>query len=284
MLSKVPEVTSYFWIIKILCTTVGETASDFMNVNLGLGLTGTSIAMGICLVTVLVFQFRAKQYIPGIYWLAVVLISIFGTLITDNLTHPLGASLGDYLSQWQANGGHGLGTATTSAAFTIAIFAVVVFLTKTHRDFIAATSVPDEDGVKRSGVMWQVFVVLTVLVFASDSGYYLRSSREQLTATTMARPASPLGDLSVFRKITEDTLGFVRSGDMSNAKLRVGNLEFAWDNAEAQLRSMNKEKWSMVDDSIDAVLRDLRAVRQDPAACAKSLEALTVILDSLDKR
>src|ERR1700680_2840285 len=79
MLSKVPQVTLFFWIIKVLCTTVGETASDFLNVNLGLGLRGTSIAAGVCLLVVLFFQFKAKKYIPAIYWLAVVLISVFGT-------------------------------------------------------------------------------------------------------------------------------------------------------------------------------------------------------------
>ena len=42
MLNKVPEVTLYFWIIKVLCTTVGETAADFLNDNLGLGLTKTT--------------------------------------------------------------------------------------------------------------------------------------------------------------------------------------------------------------------------------------------------
>ncbi len=67
-LSKVPEVTIFFWVIKILCTTVGETASDFLNVNLRLGLVGTSIVTGIILLVALVFQFRAKPYIPGIYW------------------------------------------------------------------------------------------------------------------------------------------------------------------------------------------------------------------------
>ena len=91
--SKVPAVTVFFWIIKVLCTTVGETASDFLNVNLGLGLKGTSIAAGIVLVAVLFFQFRAKKYIPGIYWLAVVLISVFGTLVTDILTDSLGFPL-----------------------------------------------------------------------------------------------------------------------------------------------------------------------------------------------
>ena len=74
-LSKVPEVTIYFWVIKVLCTTVGETASDFLNVNLGLGLTGTSIAMGVLLLVVMFYQIKAKRYIPGLYWFAVFLIS-----------------------------------------------------------------------------------------------------------------------------------------------------------------------------------------------------------------
>ncbi len=91
--NKVPEITLYFWIIKILCTTVGETAADFLNTNLGLGLSGTSLVMGALLVVVLFFQFRAKRYVPAIYWLAVVLISVVGTLITDNLTDNFGVSL-----------------------------------------------------------------------------------------------------------------------------------------------------------------------------------------------
>jgi len=86
MLNKVPEVTLYFWIIKILCTTVGETAADYMNVDLGFGLTNTTYAISALLIVALIFQFRSKKYVPGIYWTAVVLISVVGTLITDNLS------------------------------------------------------------------------------------------------------------------------------------------------------------------------------------------------------
>jgi uncharacterized membrane-anchored protein len=93
MLNKVPEVTIFFWVIKIMATTVGETAADFLNTNLGLGLTGTTLLMGALLAVALVFQFRARRYVPAIYWLAVVLISVAGTLITDNLTDNVGISL-----------------------------------------------------------------------------------------------------------------------------------------------------------------------------------------------
>jgi len=93
MLSKVPEVTLYFWVIKILATTVGETGADFLSVNLNLGLNGTSLVMGALLIVALVAQLRARRYVQGIYWLTVVLLSVVGTLITDNLTDNLGVSL-----------------------------------------------------------------------------------------------------------------------------------------------------------------------------------------------
>jgi uncharacterized membrane-anchored protein len=244
MLNKVPEITFYFWIIKVLCTTVGETAADFLNTTLNLGLSNTTYIMSGALIIVMVFQFRLRRYVPGVYWLGVVLISVVGTLITDNLTdnvgislvtstivfsialaatfaswyasekslsihtivttrreafywvtvlftfalgtaagdlsaeklgvgywrsalifggaialtyllnskfklnailafwiayiltRPLGASIGDYLSQAQSSGGLGLGTTTTSAIFLVAILAVVIFLTTTRRDRI----------------------------------------------------------------------------------------------------------------------------------------------------
>jgi len=93
MLNKVPEITLYFWVIKVLCTTVGETAADYLNDNLGLGLSKTSYVMAGVLIVALVFQFATDRYKPGIYWLSVVLISIVGTLISDNLVDNYGVAL-----------------------------------------------------------------------------------------------------------------------------------------------------------------------------------------------
>jgi len=394
MLSKVPEVTIYFWIIKILCTTVGETASDFLDMNIGLGLTGTSILMGALLLIVIFFQFKAKKYIPSIYWLTVVLISIFGTLVTDNLTdnigvplevstivfsialaltfaiwyakektldihsiltrrreafywltilftfalgtavgdlmaeslglgylvtgvivcaviasvtvacrfglnsvlafwiayimtRPLGASLGDYLSQAQKYGGLGLGPTVTSVIFLLAILFTVIFLSVTKRDLLARTSTKPATDTKQS-VFLQVVVIVCVLVLVAGTGYYWRHARLQdeakLTSSkedssSSVTSESPLGDLSSFREIEEDTLSLVNSGDLSGAKSRVDDLEYTWDNAEAKLKPMNQEKWTEIDDSIDKVLRELRAVHQDPEACKASLESSLAILN-----
>jgi uncharacterized membrane-anchored protein len=104
LLNKVPEITVFFWVIKILATTVGETAADYLNVSLGLGLTGTTLVVGVVCAAVLVAQFRASRYVPPLYWSAVVLISVGGTLVTDNLTDNLGVPL-----------------EVTTAAFTVAL-------------------------------------------------------------------------------------------------------------------------------------------------------------------
>jgi len=242
LLNKVPQLTLYFWIIKIMATTVGETAADFLAVNLKLGLTGTTLIMGALLAAALTFQISSRRYVPALYWVSVVLISIVGTLITDNLvdnygvslwtttigfsfalvatfaawyasertlsvhtivttkreafywsailftfalgtaagdlvaeslnlgywksallfggmiglvaigrfkfgmnavlsfwaayilTRPLGASIGDFLSQTRADGGLGLGTTGTSALFLLSILGLVGYLTATKKD------------------------------------------------------------------------------------------------------------------------------------------------------
>ena len=110
MLNRVPEViTIYFWVIKIMATTVGETAADFLSFTLNLGLSLTSYIMSGLLLIAIVNQFRLKRYVPVSYWFVVVLISIVGTLITDRLVDEFGVSL-----------------VTTTIVFSFALVAVFV--------------------------------------------------------------------------------------------------------------------------------------------------------------
>jgi uncharacterized membrane-anchored protein len=104
--NRVPRVTVDFWLIKLMAVTVGETAADFLDMNLGLGLSTTSWIMTGFLVVALALQFAQRKYVPWIYWIAVVLVSIVGTLITDNLVDNLG-----------------IGLETTTLAFGIALIA-----------------------------------------------------------------------------------------------------------------------------------------------------------------
>jgi uncharacterized membrane-anchored protein len=280
MLNKVPEITIFFWIIKILCTTIGETGADYLNETLGFGLTGTSLVCGALLLVVLFFQFRARRYVSSLYWTAVVLISVVGTLITDNLTdgmgislvitttvfaillvltfatwyavertlsihsiftrrretfywltilftfalgtaagdliaekfglgylvalglfaaliavvtiahyavrgllaaehrhqstnavlafwlayiltRPLGASIGDYLSQARSDGGVGLGTTATSAVFLATILGLVVYLALTKKDVIEPQIVSPSEGRAATGIPEMVKVALS---------------------------------------------------------------------------------------------------------------------------
>jgi uncharacterized membrane-anchored protein len=131
--NKVPEVTAYFWIIKVLCTTVGETAADLLNSNLGMGLTGVSLLMSALLIVVLVAQFRTKAYRPGVYWLAVALISVVGTLISDNLTDNLGVPL-----------------TTSTSVFAVAL--AVVFAIWYSRE--GTLSIHSIDTVSREAYYW----------------------------------------------------------------------------------------------------------------------------------
>jgi uncharacterized membrane-anchored protein len=91
--NRVPAVTVDYWLIKLMAVTVGETFADYMNLNLGLRLPTTSVMVVSVLVVALVAQFGQRRYVPAIYRTAVVLISVVGMLVTDNLVDNLGVSL-----------------------------------------------------------------------------------------------------------------------------------------------------------------------------------------------
>lgn len=105
-INKVPEATLLFWIIKMMSTTVGETGADYLAADLHFGLAGTALVTGLLLAGAWLFQLRASRYMPPLYWICVVLVSIFGTLVTDMLSDLAGVPL-----------------AISTAAFSIAMLA-----------------------------------------------------------------------------------------------------------------------------------------------------------------
>ncbi len=408
LLSKVPEVTIYFWIIKVLCTTVGETAADFLNVSLNLGLTGTSVVTGVLLVVALVLQFSTNRYAPSRYWLAVTLVSVFGTLVTDNLTtnlglpleastvifgvllagtflawyrsegtlsihsivtsrresfywlailftfalgtatgdlmaealglgyavtgiivasviaitavgwrfglnsvlafwiiyiltRPLGASIGDYLSQSPTEGGLGLGATVTSLIFLVGIVGVVTYLAMTKADVIASSADFAADEAAERGGLWQTVAVVALVLIVAGTGYSLRKSSLAQADSAVAAPSipaqtvplggggsspgrsqpapvSPLGDVSTFRTITQDTLGLLNAGDQSGATTRIADLETEWDKAQARLKPKNGAEWTKIDDKIDTVLRALRSTSPNVPTEKAALTALLTAL------
>ena len=142
MLNKVPEITVFFWVIKILCTTVGESFADYINETLGFGLTNTTIVFTAALIVTLVVQFRLHKYVPGVYWLAVVLISVVGTLLTDNLTDARGVPL-----------------AISSAVFAVLLAAVFAVWYARERTL----SIHSINTTPREGWYWLVVLVTFAL-------------------------------------------------------------------------------------------------------------------------
>jgi uncharacterized membrane-anchored protein len=401
VLNKVPEVTVFFWIIKILCTTVGESAADFLNVNLNWGLTNTSIITGVVFLVVFAFQIRLGRYVPTVYWLTVMLISVLGTLLTDNLTdnlgvplevstivfsvllglvflawyasektlsihsiytrrreafywlavlvtfalgtavgdliseglgvgylktgllcagligiitiawrlgldavlafwlayiltRPLGASIGDFMAQPTANGGLNLGVTVTSLILLALIVLTVLYLSIRKPDVIPVPTDPvelaklDEPETAphhrpeaRRTAMIQTAVTLVLVVVLGGAFYAWRTSALNAeavaitTATgTTAVATSPLGDMSAFIVITQDTLDLLTAGKQADATTRITDLESAWDNAQATLKRRNPDEWTAVDDKIDAVLRELRSTTPNAATETAALQAL----------
>src|SRR5580693_6155616 len=89
-MSKVPAVTLGFWIIKILATTLGETAGDTVTMSMNLGyLTGTAIFLSAFIVLV-IFQIRARRFNPPLYWATIVASTTAGTTMADFADRSLG--------------------------------------------------------------------------------------------------------------------------------------------------------------------------------------------------
>ena len=391
MLNKVPQITIFFWVIKILCTTVGETFADFLNFNLGFGLTLTTVIMGIAFCIVLYLQFKATKYIPGIYWLTVVLISVFGTLVTDNLTdamgvplevstvvfsvllgltflfwylsektlsvhsihtrkreafywltilftfalgtavgdlyseqlgfgylntgigvviiialvflaykfvkldgvlafwiayiltRPLGASLGDYLSQPKVNGGLGLGTTVTSVIFLIAILAIIIFLAFSKIDNNAEIdiAIANQSKANKKHVLTQTIVVLVIFLGVGIGGYNWRSN--DIATQGAAEQATLAGQLNDFVKIENDILNAVNKNDFASATKGADELEHQWDTEEPKLRKIDGSTWTKIDGTIDVVLAAVRSSNPDVNKCNTALNNSLSTINTANK-
>lgn len=88
LLTKVPEVTIFFWIIKVMTTGVGETISDYLAHRLG-PMPAVALAAGGLVVT-LALQYAMRRYVAWVYWLVVLMVSVFGTMAADVLHVGLG--------------------------------------------------------------------------------------------------------------------------------------------------------------------------------------------------
>ena len=288
---------AFYWLTILFTFALGTATGDLMAEVLGLGYLVTgAIVTGLIILASVAWRFGLNSVLA--FWIIYV------------LTRPLGASIGDYLSQPSSQGGLGLGATVTSLIFVVGILGLVTYLAVTKADVI-----PDDAGAAAGahataerGALWQTVAVVALLAVAGGIGYSVRTSALRNSAddsatadqpapdTAPAGPvtpgaagpsfpdaappakASPLGDLSTFRTITRDTLTKLDAGDQSGATSRVDDLEAGWDNAEARLKPRSRTAWTDIDDKIDKVLRELRSTSPNPTT---EKAALTTLLDAL---
>ncbi len=89
-MSKVPQVTLAFWIVKIFATTVGETGGDALSMTLHLGYAISTVIFLLFFLVTLAAQVASKRYHPAVYWLVVVATTTVGTTTSDYLDRTLG--------------------------------------------------------------------------------------------------------------------------------------------------------------------------------------------------
>ena len=89
-LSKVPQVTLLFWVIKIFATTLGETGGDALSMSLDLGYLLSTAIFGLIFILAVAVQIKAKKFHPGLYWLTIVATTTVGTTMADYATRDMG--------------------------------------------------------------------------------------------------------------------------------------------------------------------------------------------------
>jgi uncharacterized membrane-anchored protein len=280
-----PRREGFYWGAILTTFALGTAAGDLATEALSLGFrNGVLIFGGLIAATWIAYRFGAGQVLT--FWIAYV------------LTRPLGASMGDLLTQDKDFGGLALGASKTSLLFFGVILVLVAReqILVTRHGVVAKGSRPV--GGNRHDFAWAAAGVLVV----AGAGWGLSATHTpsettatgtttvqaatgNQTGTAAARkphPTTRLGDLTRFAGIVADVQGRVAKNDLAGGKTRVKDLEVAWDDAEAGLKPRDPAKWHQLDDQIDAVLTALRAGHPSPSDCAGNLKTLATSLNKFD--
>src|SRR3974390_3474012 len=90
VLSKVPEVTLAFWIIKIAATTLGETGGDAASMSMNLGYLISTLIFAVIFISAVIAQIRADRFNPVLYWVTIIATTTVGTTLADFADRSLG--------------------------------------------------------------------------------------------------------------------------------------------------------------------------------------------------
>ena len=262
---------AFYWLTILFTFALGTAVGDLYSEQLGLGYLNT----GIIVIIIIAFVFLAWKFLKldGVlaFWVAYI------------LTRPLGASLGDYLSQPKVNGGLGLGTTGTSVIFLLAILAIIIFLAITKIDTTAKSETADTNQTNRSkkNVLTQTIAILCIFLIVGIGGYVWRSNN--IASQTDSSQTTLAGQLTDFVNIENDMLKDINSNNFTSAKTSADNLEHQWDTSAPKLRQIDGATWKKVDGTIDVVLAAVRSSNPDPSKCKSALNNSLSVINGANK-
>lgn len=273
-----PRRERFYWAAILVTFALGTAAGDLATEALSLGFrNGVLIFGGLIAMTYLARRLGAGAVL--MFWIAYV------------LTRPLGASLGDLLTQDSSLGGLGLGASLTSILFlTVIVVLVVREQLLVNRHGVAEKGSGPLGGPRRD-LGWAVGGAAAVAVLGLVlSGLHPTTTTSAATSPGTSTPASgpvvhpttALGDLSRFSVIVTSVQGHVAQNDLAGAKANVKDLEVAWDSAEAGLKPRDAKAWRQLDGEIDGVLTAVRAGNPAQAESAATLATLAKTLNTFN--
>ncbi|GAB1644130.1 hypothetical protein KRMM14A1259_45530 [Krasilnikovia sp. MM14-A1259] len=289
-----PRREAFYWGAILTTFALGTAAGDLATEALSLGFrNGVLIFGGLILATFIAYRLGVSQVLT--FWIAYV------------LTRPLGASIGDLLTQDKQFGGLALGASATSILF----FAVIIVLVTREQLLVNRHGIAEKGrgphGGHRADYLWAAagLVVVAALglglssthaaatddtssstLVAADQGQPAAGQPGSKTGGAVparkAHPTTKLGDLTSFARIVTDVKGKVAKNDLAGGKNRIKDLEVAWDDAEAGLKPRDSGKWHQLDDQIDTALTALRAGNPSQSDCTAALTTLLTTLNQFD--
>jgi hypothetical protein len=149
---------------------------------------------------------------------------------------------------------------TVGYAGTLIVLGTIVYNVRTSSlandaaSSAAPVTIPAAPPISKAGA-----VASTVSKAATGNITTAQASAASSVPTPVSAPKTKLGDLAMYRTITQDTLDKLNAPDQSGATKRIADLETAWDKDQARLQPLDGKAWTLIDGKIDTVLRQLRA-------------------------